>query len=132
MTMNSKEKAQLAWKTHLICFLGGLLLALLMVGCFMPARVIEVEISPKGPDNALQFYVAYLKAHNYTVIEMDLKTNTYETVENINEFLWLLEYCNFTTCYVDYGKATGFLEFPRQEKLWIQMDGIYWEFRFGD
>lgn len=96
----------------------------------MPARVIEVEISPQQPDNALQFYVDRLKAYNYTVTEMDLATNTYETVESFNEFLWLLEYANFTECYVDYGKA-GFpiLAKSRQPKLWIQLDGIFWELR---
>lgn len=110
----------------------GALVALIVAYTFMPTRIIEVEISPQEPDNALQFYVDYLKAHNYSVTEMDLKTNDFQTVESINQFLWLLEYGNFTECFVDYGKlGFPFLQAHRQAKLWIQMDGIYWEFRVG-
>lgn len=120
-------------KEWIICMGIGAIIALVVAYACMPTRIIEVEISPQEPDNALQFYVDYIKAHNYSVTEMDLKTNDFQTVENINQFLWLLEYANTTECYVDYGKF-GFplLEISRQAKLWIQMDGIYWQFRVGD
>jgi len=91
---------------------------------------VEVEISPKQPDNALEFYVDYLESLNYTVTEQDLSTNIYETVDNFNEFLWLLEYGGFKECYVDYGKIDFcFLKITRGEKLWLQLDGVYWELR---
>lgn len=123
------------WKTDVLAItigfgFGALIVMLILTQITYPARIIEVEISPQEPDNALQFYVDYLKAHNYTVTEMDLKTNDFQTVENINQFLWLLEYSNVTTCYVDYGEIGFFmLKSKRQAKLWIQMDGIYWELR---
>lgn len=111
-------------------FLIGVLIGVVLCIMILPPRVVEVEISPSEPDNALQFYVDYLEGCNYTVTEMELITNSYEEVDSFKEFLWLLEYGDFTECYVDYGES-GFLllKRARQSKLWIRLDGVFWELR---
>lgn len=94
-------------------------------------EIIFIEIAPTEPDNALEFYVNYLQGLNYTVTERDLSTNTYETVDNFKQFLWLLQYSPIQECYVDYGEKDSLFSyrFIRQQKLWLQLDGVFWEMR---
>ena len=95
-----------------------------------------VEISPRQGQNFLDFSVVYLKAHGYEVITQNLSVNDFRQVEDFKEFLWLLEYGNFTECYVDYGYDQPVIIWGtskyRVPKLWFEFDGVYWELRMND
>jgi len=114
----------------IIVFVFGFTSGVLTYATFGPTK--EVEISPRAGENVLEFYVDYLKAQRYNVTIEELSINEFREVKDFKAFLWLLEYGNFAGCYVDYGgQVTLFLGnvTVRAPKLWVQFDGIYWEFR---
>jgi hypothetical protein len=106
----------------------GMILGIIIFSYIQPVR--EVEIAPKSPANALDFYVDYLRSLNYTVVEKELRVNDYRTVQNFNEFLWILKTANITECYFDHSYPLTLFTARELSKLWIQFDGIYWELRF--
>ena len=94
---------------------------------------VETEIEPSPLDNELIFYVAYLRHEGYTVHESNLTTNRYIPLD-FKQFLWVLQTTNETTCNVDYGASTfgwfGFTMTKRTPKVWMCIDGTYYEVRF--
>jgi len=123
----SKEKTSvtIVFSMLVIGIVIGAISGVLSFATMVPVKYVEIE--PKAPESALEFYVAYLNDNNYTVTEKALSVNEYERLESFNEFLWILETANATQCFVDYGY--GRLFGYRVPKLWIQYDGIYWELR---
>jgi len=112
----------------LLGILIGTVLGAAIFFCIQPVR--EVEIAPKPPANALDFYVDYLKSLNYTITEKELHINNYREVKTLNEFLWILKAGNFTECYYEPSYPGTWFTLSSTAKLWIQFDGIYWELRF--
>jgi len=127
----SDSKSKLWVYVITLVFFVGFVSGIITYAFMRPVK--EVEISPEPGANVLDFYVNYLKAHGYNVTIQELAVNDYREVKDFKEFLWLLEYCNFTECYVDYGCDERVFLFGescyRVPKLWFQFDGVYWELR---
>jgi len=80
-----------------------------------------------NPKDMFSFYKAILQDKGYNVTNKILSVNNYEKA-SFQQFLWLLETAELSTCYYDEGGYQDFLKW-RAEKLWVQIDGIYWEVR---
>lgn len=131
--MSDKKHKLWLW-TMILGLVFGFAIGIKVYNFICPVK--EVEISPRAGANVLDFYVVYLKAQGYEVISQNLSVNDFREVEDFKEFLWLLEYGNFTECYVDYGFDQPVFIFGerlyRVPKLWFEFDGVYWELRMND
>lgn len=131
--MTDKKNNLWLW-TMLLGLFFGFVIGIIVYGFICPVK--EIEISPRGGENVLDFYVSYLRAEGYAVLMQNLSVNDFRQVEDFKEFLWLLEYGNFSECYVDYGYGEPPLVFGyskyRVPKLWFEFDGVYWELRMND
>ena len=103
------------------------------IGAIVLPRYREIEIYHEmmavRPEDPWDFYIAILKEEGYNITKKELSVNEYEAL-SFEEFLWLLEVAEVSECYYDDGSWEGTFPFIRRtEKLWIQIDGIYWEVR---
>lgn len=128
------DKNRLWLWTMLLGLVFGFVIGIVAYAFICPIEY--VEISPRAGKNVLDFYVVYLKAQGYEVVSQNLSVNDFRQVEDFKEFLWLLEYGNFTECYVDYGYDERLFIFGtstyRVPKIWFEFDGVYWELRMND
>lgn len=134
--MNDKKHNPLVTLSYVVIFIIGAIIGLVAYALISPVKVQYVEISAKSGENVLDFYVDYLQLQGYIVVNQSLSVNDYTRIGDFKEFLWCMEYGNFTECYVDYGleetsRLFGLRTF-RVPKLWFQLDGIYWELRMDD